>query len=145
MGSIMDILTRPYRLQRELDAYIARLEDMRRASSIASSRPSLGHSRAAAQSSPVERYVISMEGLDERIHAQEESVREARAVVERLILPLEPEERTILTLRHLAFSRWADICAKLSYSPSSVHRLHVRAIASADKNLQQGRDISPRG
>lgn len=78
--------------------------------------------------------------LQRRCQEKLTEILEAQLAFEKLIVPLEPEERLLLRYRYLDGLHWDKISKELDCSEAQVHRIHNKAL----KLLQESLDAKER-
>ena len=71
--------------------------------------------------------------LVEIYEAKKSKLLEKQIAIEKAVSELEPKKRRLIRYRYLKNMSWEEVCVKMQYSWSQIHRLHHQALSDLSK------------
>lgn len=131
-----EYLQRAMDIERQIDADILEAYKLRSLAEKCTTVFPTDRVKGGAQSNRLENAAIKLAELEDRIIEDVERLVKVKDETRQLIEQLEkPEERMVLQLRYLCGKRWVDIAHDMSYEWAQTHRIHARALRSAEKMI----------
>lgn len=120
------------REQHRISDRVAELRAMAEAIGAQRISPTSGIS-ASHDGRTMENVMIRLDEMQERYLQTLEQILDERAAIEAAIQTLPPRARQILDLRYVQCLKWEDVCDRIPYEWSQMHKIHRLALRELER------------
>lgn len=108
---------------------IEEIEELRMEKMQPSVKMSDGMPKAAGAHSDLSDYIVRLDAMMSRlIREKAEKIKKREEIEKRIDLMEDETEKRLLRLRYISGLEWDEVCDRLGYSWTHVHRIHSRAL-----------------
>lgn len=141
-----EYLDRLWQLNKEIDADLAKVTDLKRQTSKITVAYSSMPGSPNRNTDKVEKLVARIVDLQHQADAKIDRLVDLKCeVVEMLSEIDEPELRAVLELRYLTFKEWSDVALAMQCGERHVYKLHRKAMESFENILKNSLTVQSVG
>lgn len=125
-----EYLNQAYRLNERINSNLKEIDELR-ALAVSIGSPTMGERVSGSHSTeaPFARAIMKIDELEHKLDAEIDRLIDLKAEISNAIKTVQnPDEEILLRYRYINCYGWNKICALMSVSQRTVHRIHASAL-----------------